>query len=54
MQKIDTNQVNKLDLKHQCYYQNYAPFISCMSKINNTLIDNAEDLDIVMSLYNLI
>ena len=24
-----------------------APFISCISKINNTLIDNAEDLDIV-------
>ena len=31
-----------------------APFISCISKINNTLIDNAEDLDIVMSMYNLI
>ena len=25
-----------------------APFISCISKINNTLIDNAEGLDIVM------
>ena len=24
-----------------------APFISCISKINNTLIDNADDLDIV-------
>ena len=24
-----------------------------MSKINNTFIDNAEDLDIVMSMYNL-
>ena len=24
MQKLDTNQVNKLDLKHHCYYQNYA------------------------------
>ena len=31
-----------------------APFISCISKINNTLIDNAEDLDIVMPMYNLI
>ena len=31
-----------------------AQFISCISKINNTLIDNAEDLDIVMPLYNLI
>ena len=24
---------------------------SCISKINNTLIDNAEDLDIVMLMY---
>ena len=24
-----------------------APFISCISKISNTLVDNAEDLDIV-------
>ena len=29
-------------------------FLSCISKINNTLIDNAEDLDIVMPLYNLL
>ena len=29
-------------------FKNNAPFISCISKINSTLIDNAEDLDIVM------
>ena len=34
--------------------KNNAPFISCISKINNTLIGNAEDLDIVMPMYNLI
>ena len=34
--------------------KNSAPFTSCISKINNTLIDNAEDLDIVMTMYNLI
>ena len=38
----------KLDL------QNNAPFISCITKINDTLIDNTEDLDIVMPTYNLI
>ena len=32
-------------------FQNNAPFINCISKINNTLIDNAEDLDIVMPMY---
>ena len=26
--------------------KNNSPFISCVSKINNTLIDNAKDLDI--------
>ena len=25
-----------------------APFISCISKINNALVDNAEDLDVVI------
>ena len=33
-------------------FKNNAPFISCISKINNTLIDNAEDLDIRMPMYN--
>ena len=31
-------------------FKNNASFISCVSKINNTLTDNAEDLDIVMSM----
>ena len=26
----------------------YAPFISCISKINDVLIENAKDLDVVM------
>ena len=29
-----------------------APFISCISKINGELVENAEDLDIVMPMYN--
>ena len=33
---------------------NKAPFITCISKINNMLTDDSEDLDIVMSVYNLI
>ena len=34
--------------------KNNAPFTSCTSKISNLLTDNADDLDVVMSLYNLI
>ena len=35
-------------------FKNNAPFTSCISRINNTLIDNAEGLDVVVSMYNLI
>ena len=35
-------------------FKNNAPFISSISKINNTLIDNAEDLNIVFPMYNLL
>ena len=34
-------------------FKNNALFRSCISEINNTFIDNAEDLDIVTPLYNL-
>ena len=32
----------------------YAPFTDCISKINSTQVDNDKDIDIVMSMYNLI
>ena len=35
-------------------FKNCAPFTNCISKINNTQIDNAEYSDIVMPMYNLI
>ena len=35
-------------------FKNCAPFTSCFSKINYTQIDNAEYIDIVMPMYNLI
>ena len=34
--------------------KNNAPFISCITKINNELIEDAEDIDIVMPIYNLL
>ena len=34
-------------------FKNHAPFIKCVSKINWVKIDNAEDLDVVMSMYKL-
>ena len=35
-------------------FKNCAPFINCISEINNTQIDSAKDIDIVMPMYNLI
>ena len=35
-------------------FKNNAPFINCASKINGVKIDNAEDLDVAMSMYNLL
>ena len=38
----------------QVILKNNAPFISCILKINGVLVENAEDLDIVMPMYNLL
>ena len=35
-------------------FKNCAPFTNYISEINNTQVDNAKDLDIVMPMYNLI
>ena len=35
-------------------FKNCARFTNCISEINNTQIDNAKDIDIVMPVYNLI
>ena len=43
------NNTNKKEILKNC-----APFTNCISKINNTQIDNAEYIDIVMLMYNLI
>ena len=43
------NNINK-----KVIFKNCAPFTNCISKINNTQIDNAEYIDIVMQMYKLI
>ena len=35
-------------------FKNCVPFTKFISRINNTAIDNAQDIDIVMAMYNLI
>ena len=54
---IDTVSVDERDrdeMNRQVILKNSAPFISCISKINGVLAENAEDLDIVIPMYNLL
>ena len=52
---IDTGVVRKNAITQKvAVFKSNSPFRSCISKINNTFIDNAEDLDIVMSIYILL
>ena len=37
----------------QCSIKNCAPLINCMNEINNTQVDNAKDIGIVMPMHNL-
>ena len=45
----DANNTNK-----KVIFKNCAPFTNCISEINNTQVDNAKDLDIVMPMYSFI
>ena len=43
-----------IQLTNNVAFKNNAPFRSCISELSSTLMDNAEDLDIVMPMYNLL
>ena len=40
--------------KEVVVFKDCTPFTDCISEINNTQIDNAKDIDVVMPMYNLI
>ena len=51
----DDDAAKRLDeRKKGVRFKNCAPFIKCISKINNTGIDTAQDIDIVIVMCNLI
>ena len=51
---ITVRRLNNNAFDKKLAFKNNVPFISRMSKTNNVLIDNAEDLDVVMPMYNFI
>ena len=42
-----TNNTNK-----KVVFKNYAPFTNCVSEINNTQVDDVQDIDTVMPMHN--
>ena len=42
------NNINK-----NVIFRNCAPFTNCITEINNTQVDDAQDIDIIMPMYNL-
>ena len=52
--KITTANPNNAAYNKKLALKNNAPFFSCVTRINYILIDDCQDLDIVMSMYNLI
>ena len=46
--------VDASNANEKVIFKNCAPFINCISEINNTQADNAKDIDIVRLMYNLI
>ena len=49
-----TNPNDNANFNNELTLKNNTPFISCISKINGDLVENAEDLDIVMPMYNML
>ena len=51
----DDDTAKRLDERNKAViFKNFAPFTKCISRIKNTDIDNAQDIEIVMPMYNLI
>ena len=51
---VSADERDRNEMNRQVVLKNNAPFISCISKINGVLIENAEDLCIAVPMYNLL
>ena len=51
---VSADETDRDEMNRQVNLKNNAPLISCISKINAVLVENAENLDIVMTMYNLL
>ena len=46
---VAVNNTNK-----KVIFKNYAPFTDCITEVDNTQVDDAQKIDIVMPIYNLV
>ena len=51
---VSADERDREEMNRQVILKNNAPFISCILKMNGVLVENAEDLDTVMPMYNLL
>ena len=51
---VSADERDRDEMNRKVILKNNAPFISCISKLNGVLIENAEDLDVVAPLYCLL
>ena len=51
---VSADERDRDEMNRQVILKNNAPFISCISKINGVLVENAENLDVVAPLYCLL
>ena len=51
---VSAEERDRDEMNRDFVFKNNAPFISCISKINGVLTENAEDLDVVMLMCNLL
>ena len=52
--KITVTNPNNNAYDEKLALKNNVPFFSCITNINGTLVENAEDLDVVIPMYNLL
>ena len=51
---VSADERDRDKMNREVILKNNAPFISCISKINDVLVENAKDLETVIPMYNLL
>ena len=54
VQNTAAAEADKNNTSKKVTFKNCPPFTDCMSEINNTQVDNAKNIDVVMPVYNVI